>query len=106
MIKKLMFILALCASTIGAEEKIYLDYDEVDCSSHDAFYIHQGNNVWEKTDTILRDEQGTFTFDVNLNRSRERPNVVAQQYWKCPYCYQYWPRGEPCKNKDCPSRYL
>jgi len=103
------FIIAalLLASTGTAEEKVYLDYEELDCSSHDAFYIHQGNNVWEKTDTILRDEHGTFTFDVNLNRGRQNPNqAAAQQYWKCPYCYKYWPKGEPCGNKDCPSRYL
>jgi hypothetical protein len=105
MIKKTVLMLVFLTSSLVAEEKIYLDYDEVDCSSHDAFYIHQGENIWLKANSIFRDNCGTFTFESNMNKIGENAQM-AQQYWKCPYCNRYWPKGEPCGNKDCPSRYL
>jgi hypothetical protein len=110
MIKHIIIALLLFASSTMATEKVYLDYDELDCSSHDAFYVHQGNNVWVKTDTILRDKNGTFTFEANISQQQPCSSVshtlqMSPQYWKCPYCYMYWPRGTPCQNSNCPSRY-
>jgi len=104
MFKKIILTIALLASSLSASERIYIDCDEMDCSKHDTFFIHKGNNMWVQTDTVYRDQTGTYTFEANISRGKHDKQMV-DQYWKCPYCYSYWPRGTPCKNPDCPSRY-
>ena len=104
MIRKLLLVLTVMCASVSASEKIYIDEDEMDYSKHDTFFIHQGNNTWIRTDTIHRDKTGCYTFEVNINRGKYDKQMV-EQYWKCPYCYNYWPKGTPCKNPDCPSRY-
>lgn len=80
--------------------KIYIDEDDLK-STEDTFYIHTGGNLWIATDTINRGTTGLYTYSHNLLRTHK----AIEKKWKCPYCYQYWPAGSPCKNEYCPSRY-
>ncbi len=89
-------------SPINATEKIYIDKDEMK-TSQDAFHIHLGNNVWIETNTVHRDITGFYTFEGNLAKGAYKGEY--KKTWKCPYCYNYWPIGTPCQNKDCPSKY-
>jgi hypothetical protein len=87
------------------DDKIYIDETEMN-ATEDAFYIHTGENIWISTSSICKDSHGTFTYQSSI-ACTESPSKSAeyQKTWKCPYCYQYWPVGSPCQNKNCPSRY-
>lgn len=100
----LIFIL-FCSTAAAIEEKIYLNEDEIK-NSHDSFYIHQGHNVWLQTSTLHRDQTGLYTFSSNLC-SHFIPGGKTEyiKTWRCPYCHHYWPIGQKCQNKDCPSKY-
>ena len=88
-----------------SEDKIYIDETEMSAMD-DAFYIHTGDNVWISTNSIYKDKCGTFTYTRCIACSEVASNAADyQKTWKCPYCYQYWPVGSPCQNKNCPSRY-
>ena len=109
MINKMFFMLVVmfgCFTSLTAE-KIYIDADEFETSvDGEAFYIHTGNNVWLMTNTVHMDKSGLFTYDYTLTRSLSaNKDPQYEKKWKCPYCYQYWPIGKPCGNKDCASRY-
>lgn len=104
MIKEMILTLILATSCLSGSERIYIDCEEMDCSTHDSFFIHKGNNLWVQTNTVYRDKTGTYTFDSHITRGKYDKQTV-EQYWKCPYCYNYWPRGTPCQNPNCPSRY-
>lgn len=108
-IKKLCFLsifLIVTVSNLHSEDKIYIDNDELNMSQ-DTFRIHTGHNVWIETNAVFRDSTGLFTFESNITRSLNDkiPNLAYEKSWKCPYCYQYWPVGSPCKNPNCPSKY-
>lgn len=98
----LMMLSSFC--TLQASEKMYIDDDEFSVKG-DAFHIHVGNNVWLVTNTVHRDQTGLFTYECNINRSMNGIKMEYEKKWKCPYCYNYWPIGKPCQNRDCPSRY-
>lgn len=100
-----IFFLLISSFIYGMEDKIYLDSDEVK-STYDKFYIHQGHNIWLETNSLHRDQQGLFTFTSNLTSHLAKDNKVEYvKSWRCPYCHRYWPIGQPCQNKDCPSKY-
>jgi len=103
MIKKFLITTMLCFVPLIAIEKIYIDDDQLD-HKHDAFHIHQGNNVWLETSTVHRDKTGMYTFDSHILRSKKLSSEYFKR-WKCPYCYMYWPLGTACQNPDCPSKY-
>lgn len=104
----IFFILSLMMfgsiSSIHAYERMYINSDDFD-NSQDSFKIHIGHNVWIETDTVHRDETGLYTFENSIIRSKTGNKTDYQKRWKCPYCYQYWPIGTACQNKDCPSKY-
>lgn len=87
-----------------ADDKMYVDEDEMK-SSHDAFHIHLGHNVWIQTNQLHRDKRGLFTYRASIAKSMKNASYGYEKKWKCPYCYNYWPIGTPCQNKDCPSKY-
>ena len=106
MIMKLITICALTFSSTSAltlPDRLYIDTNEMDMST-DKIYIHLGENVWIESTAIYRDEEGIFTLNQNVVRSKGLKSEYERK-WKCPYCYKYWPVGTPCKNKDCPSKY-
>lgn len=117
-IKKKALLCLLALTTVGSisaagvnvDEKFYIDEDEFRTRGElgDAFHIHIGNNVWLCTNTVHRDSTGLFTYECNIARSMQSGAPYKMAYekkWKCPYCYNYWPIGSPCGNKDCPSKY-
>lgn len=89
----------------GFDEKIYIDETEM-TATEEAFYLHQGDNIWFCTHTVHKDKMGTYTHRSAISCT-DGSNIVTdyQKTWKCPYCYRYYPVGKPCDNKDCPSRY-
>lgn len=91
-------------SAINLSEKMYINDEDLDYKN-DSFKIHIGHNVWIETDTIHRDETGLYTFENRIFREKNGIKEETQKKWKCPYCYQYWPIGTACQNKDCPSKY-
>lgn len=89
----------------GDEDKVYIDEEEMK-SNEDAFYIHLGHNVWVHTNSVNKDKRGTFTYKASIARSMINGKTASyEKKWKCPYCFNYWPIGTPCQNKDCPSKY-
>lgn len=99
--KKITFLLfVLFSFSLHADEKIYIDCNEVDMSSG-VIYIHTGNNIWLSVGAIHRSCHGLFVCEseISVNRSG------YEKSWKCPYCHQYWPIGKPCANSSCPSKY-
>lgn len=87
-------------------DKMYIDDEEFSAqTTGDAFHIHIGNNVWLVTHSVHRDARGLFAYECNLSKSMNGVQMAYEKQWKCPYCYNYWPIGKPCGNKDCPSRY-
>lgn len=103
--KKFIFIaLISLTTTICADERLYIDEKEL-CCRQDSFYIHKGQNMWINTPTVHRDETGLFTYETDIKRSKIDPKGAYEQKWKCPYCNQYWNKGTPCQNSDCPSKY-
>jgi hypothetical protein len=101
MLKKFILLSFLCISALSAEEKIYVDNSELK-SSNAAFLIHQGNNQWIEASTVHRDITGLYIYKsyISINASSN-----YKKSWKCPYCYMYWPIGQKCGNRDCPSKY-
>lgn len=100
-IKFLALALITCSSVNA--QRIYISDEDLECS-HDRFRIHRGNNMWIETETIHRDETGLYTLENSIILDQGKQGEY-QQRWKCPYCYQYWPIGKACQNKDCPSKY-
>jgi hypothetical protein len=100
----LMVILFTAFSSFKPAEKIYIDEEELK-QGQDAFYIHLGENVWIHTNCVHRDGTGLFAYEFSLARSLNGNQCTYEKKWKCPYCYNYWPIGTPCQNKDCPSKY-
>ena len=100
---KLLMTMMICAFSLSASEKIYIDDDQLE-HKHDCFHIHQGHNVWLETKTVHRDSTGLFAFETSLLRSKNLTSEYKKT-WKCPYCYRYWPIGTACQNNDCPSRF-
>jgi len=89
----------------GDEDKMYIDEEEMK-SNEDAFHIHLGGNVWIQTNSVNKDKKGLYTYRAAIARSMNGGKIAAyEKKWKCPYCYSYWPIGQPCGNKDCPSKY-
>lgn len=104
-IKKIgLLSMIFMGSLTAGNEKMYIDEEEFSTQG-DAFHIHVGNNVWLVTNTVHRDSTGLFTYECNINKSLDGSIMAYEKRWKCPYCYNYWPIGKPCGNKDCPSKY-
>ncbi len=112
MLKKIIQFSLFSILTLGSisakdsDEKMYIDDEEfVAHPNRDAFYIHTGNNVWLVTNVVYRDDTGLFTYQCNIHSIGNGFKMEHEKKWKCPYCYQYWPIGKPCANKDCPSKF-
>ncbi len=91
-------------SACALSERLYIDEQEFTFSD-DCFHIHIGENVWLETDTVHRDGSGLYTLESDIFRSPSNINMEYERKWKCPYCNKYWPIGQACGNKDCPSKY-
>ncbi len=91
-------------TNLCCEDKFYIDCDELN-TSHDAFHIHLGHNIWVQTSAVYKDDQGFYALESNISRLGGKYNNEYERKWKCPYCHYYWPIGRPCGNKDCPSRF-
>lgn len=98
---KIILAALLCSSSLAYavkpaidSEKYYFTIDELCCTCFDSFYIHIGENNWEKTDTIHRDNGGMYYYEGKDSKE-----------WKCPYCLMFFKLGKPCENKQCPSTY-
>lgn len=106
MLNKFLMLSFLAVLSVGASERVYIDDDDLSVKS-DSFYVHLGNNVWINTSSLYRDETGLFTYECSINGfpKKNQLGFGYEKTWKCPYCYNYWPIGKPCGNKDCPSRY-
>jgi hypothetical protein len=103
--KKLVLLCLMFTAPLFGDVKLYIDEDDIDkCSHSDHFFIHLGSNEWMCTDIINHDALGVFVYDHHIKRIAKN-SCEFQVKWKCPYCYQYWPKGQPCQNKDCPSKY-
>lgn len=75
-------------------DKFYFTQEELLCTYFDSFFIHIGENVWEKTGTIYRDSGGMYYYEDRNSRQ-----------WRCPYCLMFFKIGTACKNEECPSQY-
>ena len=97
----------LSAAAFHVQDKLYIDADSFKSNTKgDEFYVHVGNNVWLVTHTINRDASGMFAYESSLSKSMTGGmKMEYERKWKCPYCYCYWPIGQSCGNKDCPSKY-
>ena len=97
------FLLALCliSNLAFASDRIYLDESEID-QCEDCFYIHTGGNIWLDSETLHRDITGLYISQKNLLKNAKSE---YEKRWKCPYCNMYWKVGQPCQNRECPSRY-
>jgi hypothetical protein len=110
MIKIIMTLSTFCIMSSGylsasmLSERLYIDQQEF-TFDHDCFHIHIGENVWLETDTVHRDSSGLYTLESNILRSQSGVNMEYERKWKCPYCNKYWPIGQACGDKDCPSKY-
>ena len=93
----------LIFGSLSADSKMYINEEDLD-QRESSFKIHTGGNVWIETNVLYRDSSGLYTFESRILRDKEYRDDY-QKRWKCPYCYQYWPIGTACQNKDCPSRY-
>lgn len=108
-VKLIVFLLAFVFSSFSfleATEKFYIDEKEL-CFEKDTFHIHIGENVWIQTNTLHKDETGTFVYDYDLLKilDQETEMLEYQKTWKCPYCYNYWPLRISCQKIDCSSKY-
>lgn len=108
-----MICVSFCISAdiSSYDERIYIDDEEL-CCEQNGFWIHEGNNVWVRTETVHRDCTGLFTHECSIARfvdnKTPKPDHKKPTYeksWKCPYCYTYWPIGKSCENASCPSKY-
>ena len=98
MFRKLLMLCLLFTSTMIANEKMYLNEDDIK-TTHDKFYLHQGSNVCLQTSTLHRDNQGLFTFESDLGKVKDDFSVWGyEKTWRCPYCNQHWPIGKACQN--------
>ncbi len=100
--------LAACGEfeSLEASSKRYIDGDDFSANAlGDSFHIHVGNNIWLTTNTIHRDSTGLFAYEYTLSREISGCNMEYEKKWKCPYCYNFWPIGKPCGNKECPSKF-
>ena len=107
LLNKFIYVCLLGFSSLSAfsmPEKLYLDSKEMDYSE-DRFHIHLGNNVWVESNCLYRDERGMYTLESNVIKSIGVNHKEYERTWKCPYCYNHWPIGVACQNKDCPSKY-
>jgi hypothetical protein len=106
-LKKILTLSAVSLSVlmaVNADDKMYINENEF--SMHgEAFHIHVGGNIWLTTNTVHRDETGLYTYECKIVRSLEGDRAEYEKKWKCPYCHQWWSIGQPCQNKDCPSKY-
>jgi len=101
--KLLIFPFLIASFVLCASSKMYIDPINLD-SSDCAFRVHMGGNEWIETNCIHRDETGFYSLTEDLIHRKDcRSNY--EKTWKCPYCYQFWPIGKACQNKDCPSKY-
>jgi|SRR6185312_9361849 len=93
-----LYVITLTAHTHA--ERIYIDDEEFSAkSTSDYFDVHLGANLWIETNTIYRDGTGMYA-------QIDAANLAAyEKKWKCPYCYNLYPVGKACDNKDCPSKY-
>jgi hypothetical protein len=94
--KKLLF-LCLCVANLGASDQIYIDSADLDIRE-DSFFVHKGENIWIETQSVYTDDHGLYYVE------NKKPKQMVKK-WKCPYCFNYWPIGEKCKNAQCPSKY-
>lgn len=85
---------------VSSKERYYIDEEEYSTKGN-AFYIHTGGNVWIMTNSLHRDKTGLFTYTCDI--IREGQKNLEERRWGCPYCHEYWPMGQKCDNKDCPS---
>lgn len=99
-VEKILFDL----ERVGDDDKLYIDEDEMK-SGDEAFYVHLGNNVWIYTNSVNKDQKGLFIYRASIARNIERNMSGFEKKWKCPYCFNFWPMGQACGNKDCPSKY-
>lgn len=102
MIFKISIACLVLSASIFASDRMYIDEDEFRTTG-DAFHIHLGNNMWIETSTVHRDSTGLYCYYSSV--VREIHTLEYEKKWKCPYCYNYYPKGQPCTNKDCPSKY-
>src|ERR1700676_5398232 len=103
-IKVYLFFFIMVISSLSALEndKIYIDEDDFS-NEKDAFHVHIGNNLWIKTNTVHRDCSGLFTYECNISMMSGM-KAEYEKTWKCHYCYNYWPIGNPCGNPSFRSK--
>src|SRR4051812_41815144 len=90
------------AAAFQTQDKIYIDSDSFKANTKgEEFYFHVGNNIWLVTHTIHRDGSGMFAYECELSKTVAGAKMDYERKWKCPYCYTYWPVGNPCGNPDC-----
>lgn len=92
----------LSALQIPKLDRMYIDEKEMS-ADFDSFHLHIGENIWLNTNTVHRDSTGLFSYECDIIKSD--PSLEYEKKWKCPYCFNYWPIGKACQNKDCPSKY-
>jgi hypothetical protein len=83
------------SSTIQYESKVYFDSSDLEITD-DVIYIHV-DDILIEANTIRIDQQGLHIFGNDIINCRMGKD------WKCPYCNRWWPIGQKCQNRECPT---
>jgi len=97
---KMLCLFLMCIGSLGANEKIYLDIDDV-VPEEQTFHIPEGGNVWLMSNVIRSENRGFYIYESDIITSPQG----YEKMWRCPYCNNYWPIGQKCQNPSCPSKY-
>lgn len=77
--------------------KLYLDSNDLEISEN-SITIHLEDDLIE-TNILRSDQQGLYIFESDITNY----DAKREKTWKCPYCYNWWPFGQKCKNPECPT---
>lgn len=97
-----MNLSAACASnspTSTHQAKLYFDANDLEIADN-VIYIHL-ENTWLETQVLRTDQQGLYIFQNDITNCGI--GSKGEKKWKCPYCYNWWPIGQRCKNSECPT---
>ena len=79
------------------QDKIRFDNADLEITD-DKIFLHVENQKIE-INAVRLDEKGFFLFEEDILAY----NLIREKTWKCPYCFYYWPIGQKCQNKNCPT---
>lgn len=85
------------STDLGYQAKLYFDSNNLEISAN-VIYIHLEDNLIA-TNVLRTDQQGLYIFETDITHYE----MASEKKWRCPYCYHWWPIGQRCQNKNCPT---